>query len=407
MDKLEELYEWAEEPTYPRLRQAVPSLKRPEALFGGGRVFKPSHDLVINGVRACLLVSGRLSEDFVEQQVTLWDEARQRAARRNKGDIRVEAATGIVVPVILGALINFATEYQTSILLWTVVIIATVAAILVIHKFRTGRFFRSRPGMAWAGLTAGTAIVLIGGAVADALLAPPAAPTAGGDMGPQVRAWVIGASRETALQGWDWVFPNKKAFTAAEQREIIERTSDIPAMSSWMQEHGGVDPLLQRVSVMVVGNARAGAVITGMSLRTRCGPPLTGTIVRHPPGGGPVDNPRLVFDLDVLNPRAQGYVAAGRRGEDYFTGKSINLAYGEQVVVSMEARSRRRSCTYDIVIESNSARGEQSQVVETKGARLAVTAYADGAVSSSAVKDLGAYSAVYELDDAGALTLTR
>ncbi|MEU4833488.1 hypothetical protein [Streptosporangium sp. NPDC023615] len=398
-ERLADLHAWADQPKHGTLRELVPELTAPWQVFGDKRLARPSRELVLSGVRACLLAGGVVPNE-VDRKVDAWADACWRIQRsedtsRRAANITLEVVFALL-PIAIAVVVNIATEYKTNSFVWALVIIASGLSALITHRLRTREWIR-KPLRVTAGIAA---TVLLAGSVAFELHRSTPVATSG----PALTARVLGVGRESSLQGSDWVFRDKKMFTPAQAREVAGLEGDAPAMRA----RGAVDPLLLPVSIILVGTTKRGVTVTGMWLKSQCSRPLTGTLLHRQPGAGPRENARFSFDLDSPNPRAQVYAPIGAKSPDYFHGelaKSIFLADGEQQVISMEARTLRSSCVFEIIVEYTTGGPLKSLPVDRGGFTLAVTAYADGAKSSVALRDTSAYARYYVYSDTGDPTL--
>ncbi|MEV0168096.1 hypothetical protein [Nonomuraea fuscirosea] len=392
-DRLDELYTWAGRPKPSILRVLVPELRAPWQLFGDKRLATPSCETVLSGVRACLLAGGMAAADL-DKPVEAWTDAYQQIQRsdatsRHTASVTAQIVAAAFAPIATAVLVNLATEYETNSFIWALVVVASGLSALLAHHLLTRQWMRRSRLITGAV----AAVVLVGGAgLIELRRSEPIVPD-----GPPLTAHVLGVGRESSLQGSDWVFADKLRFTAAQSREIASLEDDDLAM----RRRGAIDPLLLPISIMLVGTARNGVTVTDMWLKSRCSRPLTGTLLHRQPGAGPRDTPRLAFDLDRPNPHAQAYGPIGASGTDYFRDTSIFLAHNEQQVVSIEARTLRSSCAFDIVVVYSTGGTPKSLTVDRAGFTLAVTAYADGSISSATLRDTNAYASYYVYSDTG------
>lgn len=212
--------------------------------------------------------------------------------------------------------------------------------------------------------------------------------------GPPVKARLLSVDR-TFPAGYDWLF--------AESREFDPAGLDFLGGAIQNRDHkgirdrGGVDPLALSVSVLLQGQRKAGITVTGLEVNPACGNPIIGALVYGPnPGGGPQKNPRVFFDLDQPNPRAEAAVSGGG---DYFQANSIVLSKDEQVVIVAELRTRLHHCTVTLDVTVSDGERTEQVPVDTEGHRLAVSGYADGVTSTELVRDFGRYQRLYRYED--------
>ncbi|TDE36428.1 hypothetical protein [Actinomadura sp. 6K520] len=209
--------------------------------------------------------------------------------------------------------------------------------------------------------------------------------------GPPVQARVVSIGRSSGRQGDDWVFPVGHRV----ERPLLNGASD----AKRMRAAGAVDPVVVMPVLILQGQWKEGVTVTGIQVVPKCGRPLSGTLVYKPPGAGPMKNPRMVFDLDEPQPRARVPKRDGSPGADYFQQTSISLRKDEQTVVVAEMRTREHYCTFDIFVEASTGGETTKTKVETGGNRLAVTAYVDGALTSSSVRGFASYRDLYVFEN--------
>ncbi|SEC12551.1 hypothetical protein [Streptomyces sp. 2314.4] len=128
----------------------------------------------------------------------------------------------------------------------------------------------------------------------------------------------------------------------------------------WVRSRGGAQAGALYATLTIEGNRSQQVEITGIHVKKKCRPPLTGTYMDAPSetGGGPVY--KMAFNLEETSPAAHRFESNEISG-DYFEEERMWLAPHEQQTIKVEVDSGRQYCdfTFEMSVVDD---GEISQV---------------------------------------------
>ncbi|GAA4634807.1 hypothetical protein GCM10023196_077780 [Actinoallomurus vinaceus] len=188
--------------------------------------------------------------------------------------------------------------------------------------------------------------------------------------GPPLKVISTLVERHGAYQAETWVLPNESPFDPATLAQLnrwrANQNGGFANLERWMQQHGGVDPDLTGIKLIVAGNRDSPVRIVGMRPVAVCRAPLTGTLLYSPPAGD--ESTTLVyFNLDRPDVQARTF-NDGSVGGPYFDQKTISLKFGEQWVFEVLAGTATRYCEFRLQLTIIEGAKTVTQTVGNGGA---------------------------------------
>jgi hypothetical protein len=179
--------------------------------------------------------------------------------------------------------------------------------------------------------------------------------------------------RDQQIQGETWIFPPAVSVTQQDQKVLTGAYNHIDEFRDWARSHGGADPAITVLKLVVEGQSRHKVRVVRMRARIdKREAPLTGMLLFAGTEQGQ-DNTQIGFNLDESDPVART-VNAGNPSNDpdyfgapYFSSKQTKtLVQGEQEVFQVTARTLRSYVEW--YIEVTLLVDDQEQTVEIRPA---------------------------------------
>ncbi len=170
------------------------------------------------------------------------------------------------------------------------------------------------------------------------------------------------------------------------------------AYSTWFMQHQGAAVDFGITTITLRGNTNETVRIADLRAEKSCRRPLAGTFfVGYTQGSG--DTVRMGLNLDIANPRAQTMALTSARGlfplgEDFFAGKTVQLAPGETETLSIGAFTKLYDCRFNFRLYVATSHGEMYETINDNGRPFQVTAMTP---PSSVARPLSGYATAYAL----------
>lgn len=172
--------------------------------------------------------------------------------------------------------------------------------------------------------------------------------------------------------------------------------TDSTDYAAWYRQHSGAAVDFGVATITLRGNAKEAVRVVDLRVIKRCGRPLTGTFFAgYSQGSG--DTVKLGFDLDAPDPSAK-VMASTSRGlfalsESFFATKTVELAPGELVTLSVGAFTKRYACRFTLRLFVATSTGLLWQPIARGTGAFIVTAMAPPTKSGQ----LSGYDTAYAL----------
>jgi hypothetical protein len=150
-------------------------------------------------------------------------------------------------------------------------------------------------------------------------------------------------------------------------------------------------------TITLHGNSQKKVRITDIKAIKECQKPFDGTYLVGYTQGAPEDTIKLGINLDAPEPIVQEMVWTAAHGfepvgESYFLLKTIAIAPGESLTLTIGARTDRYACTFTLRMFVATSAGTVYQDIDNHGKPFGVTAKA---APSKADLPLSGYRAAY------------
>jgi hypothetical protein len=174
-----------------------------------------------------------------------------------------------------------------------------------------------------------------------------------------------------------WVFPQKMVLTTSQLQAV---NKDSANFDQWALNHGGVDPGILRIHLVVVGNRNYAVRVVRMQAISDCRPPLRGTVFLTPDAGSE-DNIQLGFNLDLHDANAQNWSLQSGLYGDYFADKTISLQHGEQASLVLDALTSQY-CHFTVRLTAIDGVHTITQTIDNHGHPFVMTGWVNGSSAS-------------------------
>jgi hypothetical protein len=219
-----------------------------------------------------------------------------------------------------------------------------------------------------------------------------------------VRPFVL-LERDQQIQGETWVFPQAISMTQPDRKVLAGAYDHIDEFRDWARSHGGVDPSITVLKLVVEGQTKHSVRVIGMRVGIdRRQAPVTGTLLHAGTEQGD-DITQVGFDLDENDPvartvREEGPSVDNYFGAPYFSARQTKtLAQGEQEVFQITARTLKSYVEWHIELKLLLDGQEQTMKVRPADRNIGTTALRRvGSGTPQERTNYAAYKVLYVMD---------